>query len=323
MGELPIVGGEPQEQRTRVAGVTAKARRLLGGRSGAPRKKRPFWVELPVLAGVALVLALLIKTFLAQAFYIPSPSMMGTLRVGDRVVVDKLTPGLGAGPSRGEVVVFHDPDNWLRNEAGQQPGGNSVVRGMQGVLSTVGLMPDPSEKDLIKRVIAVGGDRISCQGTGPVYVNGRALAEPYLPAGTTPCGDRGFGPLTVPAGSIWVLGDNRGDSSDSRYHMDEPGGGAVPVKDVVGRALAVAWPPTHWGTLPISAASAAAAATAPGTPPAPASPAPASPAPASPAPASAGLAAGGPTLVGAAGLAVTALLTRRRRRRWSARGSAR
>jgi signal peptidase I len=215
--------------------------------------KRTFWKELPVLIVVALVLALLLKTFLVQAFSIPSPSMEDTLRIGDRVLVDKLTPNFGARPSRGEVVVFHDPSDWLAGEPGEQPSNNAVMRGLQDALSFIGLMPSVSEKDLIKRVIAVGGDTVSCRGNGPVYVNGKALSEPYLFPGSTPCGDMNFGPLKVPANSIWVRGDNRQHSADSRYHMDEPGGGAVPDSKVICRAVVVAWPISHWKTLPIPA----------------------------------------------------------------------
>ncbi|MFI6449218.1 signal peptidase I [Kitasatospora sp. NPDC050543] len=220
------------------------------GKSRRARTQRPLWKELPVLVVVALVLSVMIKTFLVQPFSIPSGSMMNTLRIGDRVLVDKLTPHFGSGPSRGDVVVFRDPSDWLRGEPGGHQSGNSVLRGAQDALSWLGLLPSASEKDLIKRVIAVGGDTISCSGTGPVYVNGKPLDEPYLYPGATPCGDQNFGPLKVPAGSLWMMGDHRNDSSDSRYHMDEPGGGAVPESAVVGRAIAVAWPLTHGRTLP-------------------------------------------------------------------------
>ncbi|MEY9873804.1 signal peptidase I [Streptacidiphilus sp. MAP12-33] len=215
------------------------------------KKQRSFWKELPILVIVALALALLIKTFLVQAFSIPSGSMENTLQVGDRVLVDKLTPNFGAKPSRGEVVVFHDPSDWLAGEPGQQQSSNGFVRGFQDVLSWIGLMPSVNEKDLIKRVIAVGGDTISCKGTGPVYVNGKALTEPYLYPGSTACGDKNIPTFKVPADSIYVMGDHRQDSLDSRYHSDEPGGGSVPDKDVVGRAIVVAWPISHWKTLPI------------------------------------------------------------------------
>lgn len=229
---------------------TEARHRPAAGPSKEPKRRRPFWKELPLLIGIALVLALVIKTFLVQAFSIPSGSMENTLQIGDRVLVDKLPPTLGAKPSRGEVVVFHDPNNWLADEPSGQSG-NALTRGVLDVLSTVGLAPSADEKDLIKRVIAVGGDTVSCHGDGPVYVNGKALNEPYLYPGSTPCGDANFGPLTVPADSMWVMGDNRQHSADSRYHMDEPGGGAVPVSKAIGRAITVAWPITHWKTLPI------------------------------------------------------------------------
>lgn len=211
--------------------------------------QRSFWKELPILIGIALVLALVIKTFFVQAFSIPSESMQNTLQKGDRVLVDKFTPWFGAEPERGDVVVFHDPGGWL-NEAPQQSS-NTVVRGVQNVLSFIGLMPSADEKDLIKRVIAVGGDTVECAGSGPVKVNGKALDEPYVYPGATPCGDKPFGPVKVPDGRIWVMGDHRNDSWDSRFHMDQPGGGTVPVKNVVGRAFVVAWPVSRWSTLPV------------------------------------------------------------------------
>lgn len=151
-----------------------------GTRRSRTRKNRPFWVELPLLIGIALVLALLIKTFLVQAFSIPSDSMQNTLQQGDRVLVDKLTPWFGSEPERGEVIVFHDPADWLANVPVDPP--NTV----QKVLSFVGVMPSAEEKDLIKRVIGVGGDTVECEGDGPVKVNGTALDEPYVFPGNTP-----------------------------------------------------------------------------------------------------------------------------------------
>ncbi len=132
-----------------------------GGDGPERKKQRAFWKELPLLIGIALVLALLIKTFLVQAFSIPSESMMNTLQRGDRVLVDKLTPWFGSEPERGEVVVFHDPGGWLSEPA---PEPNAVQR----VLSWIGLMPDSSQQDLIKRVIAVGGDTVECKKGGKV-----------------------------------------------------------------------------------------------------------------------------------------------------------
>ncbi|MGV9271238.1 signal peptidase I [Kitasatospora sp. NPDC003701] len=215
----------------------------------AERRKRPFWQELPILVVVALLLSLGIKVFFVQAFSIPSGSMQHTLEKGDRVLVDKLTPWFGATPERGEVVVFRDPGGWLDEPAA--PSGNSVVQGIRKALSVVGLMPSEDEKDLIKRVIAVGGDTVECNAGSPVKVNGVPLDEPYLYPGATPCGDAPAGTVKVPKDRIWVMGDHRNDSRDSRYHTDEPGGGFVPVDNVIGRAFVVAWPLGHWDTLPV------------------------------------------------------------------------
>ncbi|WP_330460060.1 signal peptidase I [Streptomyces sp. NBC_00820] len=236
--------GTPEEKRPRAAsegdGRDETAR--------PPKKPRSFWKELPILIGIALVLALLIKTFLVQAFSIPSDSMQNTLQQGDRVLVDKLTPWFGSKPGRGEVVVFHDPDSWLAGEPTPNP--NAV----QKVLSWIGLMPSVNEKDLIKRVIGVGGDTVECKGTGPLMVNGKALNEPYVYPGNTPCTDDEVGgrfKVKVPQGYIWVMGDHRQNSSDSRYHQSDQHHGMVPVKDVVGRAIVKAWPINRWGTLPV------------------------------------------------------------------------
>ncbi|UXY22178.1 signal peptidase I [Streptomyces cynarae] len=219
-----------------------------GGQGGDPKKQRSFWKELPLLIGIALVLALLIKTFLVQAFSIPSDSMQNTLQQGDRVLVDKLTPWFGSKPSRGEVVVFHDPDNWLAGEP------TSTPNALQTALSWIGLMPSAEEKDLIKRVIGVAGDTIECKNTGPLLVNGKPLNEPYVYPGNTPCSvddQGGQFKVTVPPGKIWVMGDHRQNSLDSRYHQQDKYRGFVPVGNVVGRAIVIAWPPTRWDTLPI------------------------------------------------------------------------
>ncbi|MFF7143009.1 signal peptidase I [Streptomyces nodosus] len=218
------------------------------GQEPQPSKQRSFWRELPLLIGIALVLALLIKTFLVQAFSIPSDSMQNTLQQGDRVLVDKLTPWFGSEPSRGEVVVFHDPDNWLAGEPTTTP------NALQTALSWIGLMPSVEEKDLIKRVVGVAGDTIECKGTGPLKVNDKSLNEPYVYPGNTPCSvddQGGQFRVTVPPGKIWVMGDHRQNSLDSRYHQQDEHQGFVPVGNVVGRAIVIAWPPTRWDTLPI------------------------------------------------------------------------
>ncbi|MEU1279556.1 signal peptidase I [Streptomyces sp. NPDC005805] len=209
------------------------------------KKQRSFWKELPLLIGIALLLALLIKTFLLQAFSIPSDSMMNTLQRGDRVLVDKLTPWFGSEPERGEVVVFHDPGGWLVGE----PTPEQNV--FQQFLSFIGLMPSAEDKDLIKRTIAVAGDTVECKKGGPVKVNGKALDEPYLYPGSSACDDAPFGPFKVPEDRIWVMGDNRQNSQDSRYHMEDANRGFVPVDEVVGRAVVVAWPLNRWATLPV------------------------------------------------------------------------
>ncbi|MFF5441910.1 signal peptidase I [Streptomyces achromogenes] len=236
-------GGEGTPEGEPRAGTAAPAAGARG-----PRQSRSFWKELPILIGIALVLALLIKTFLVQAFSIPSDSMQNTLQQGDRVLVDKLTPWFGSEPERGEVVVFHDPDNWLAGEPTPTP--NPV----QKVLSWIGLMPSAEEKDLIKRVIAVGGDTVECKNSGPLKVNGKALDEPYVYPGNTPCSvdDQG-GQFTVkvPKGYIWVMGDHRQNSRDSRYNQSDKNHGMVPVDKVVGRAIVKAWPINRWGTLPV------------------------------------------------------------------------
>ncbi|MGW2816357.1 signal peptidase I [Streptomyces sp. NPDC001415] len=219
-----------------------------GPRRPKAGKHRSFWKELPILIGVALVLALLIKTFLVQAFSIPSESMQNTLQPGDRVLVDKLTPWFGSEPGRGEVVVFHDPANWLAGEPHSAP---NVV---QKVLSFIGVMPSANEQDLIKRVIGVAGDTVECKGTGPLKVNGKALVEPYVHPGSTPCTVDDLGgqfKVTVPNGKMWVMGDNRQKSADSRYHQNDKNHGFVPVDEAVGRAFVVAWPVSHWATLPV------------------------------------------------------------------------
>jgi signal peptidase I len=202
----------------------------------------------PILIGIALVIALVLKTFLLQAFVIPSGSMENTLQIGDRVLVDKLTPWFGSKPSRGDVVVFQDPGHWLEGEP--QPKPDPVgIKQLKEFFISLGLLPSSNEQDLIKRVIGVPGDTVACcDRQGRITVNGQALDEPYVMPGNPPSMIR-FS-LKVPPGRLWVMGDHRSDSADSRYHMNEPGGGTVPENLVVGRAIVVAWPVSHWAMLP-------------------------------------------------------------------------
>ncbi|WP_267244601.1 signal peptidase I [Streptomyces sp. PR69] len=241
----PAVTDQPREpQEPQEPQESGEGEAKDGGGTGQ-KKQRSFWKELPLLIGIALILALLIKTFLLQAFSIPSDSMQNTLQRGDRVLVDKLTPWFGSEPERGEVVVFEDPAGWLAGEPTADP---NVI---QRFLSLIGLMPSADEKDLIKRTIAIGGDTVECKKGGPVKVNGKVLDEPYVFPGNTPCDDQPFGPLKVPDGMIWVMGDHRQNSQDSRYHMEDKNGGFVPVDKVVGRAVVIAWPVNRWSTLPV------------------------------------------------------------------------
>ncbi|NJP65535.1 signal peptidase I [Streptomyces spiramenti] len=242
-------GDESGDMDGRTPGPAEPGEGEDGGREGRGRtKNRSFWKELPILIGVALVLALLIKTFLLQAFSIPSDSMQNTLQRGDRVLVDKLTPWFGATPDRGEVIVFRDPGGWLpppANEGGFWP---TVQEG----LSQIGLMPSAEDQNLIKRVIAVGGDTVECQEGGPVTVNGVAVQETdFIFPGNSACDDRPFGPIDIPEGRLWVMGDHRQDSQDSRFHMNGPGGGTVAEDSVVGRAIVVAWPINRWSVLSV------------------------------------------------------------------------
>jgi signal peptidase I len=203
------------------------------------RRRRSFLRELPVIVVTALVISVLIKTFLVQAFFIPSGSMETTLHgcptcLGDRVLVNKLVTHTG-GIHRGDVVVFRDSSGWLSGPT-RTPG----LRGhIHNVLEFIGIAPSSTESDLIKRVIGVGGDTVEGHN-GKVFVNGTRLDEPYVFKGNSPSG--GNFSVTVPAGKLWVMGDHRAASADSRAHMDDPGQGFVPESDVVGRAFVIVWP---------------------------------------------------------------------------------
>ena len=202
--------------------------------------------ELPILVVSALVLSIIVKTFLVQFFYIPSGSMENTLQVNDRVGVNKLG-AIFSDIKRGEVVVFRDPAEWLSAPYDESKGLAKIVK---DGLVFVGIMPDPAKQYLIKRVIGVGGDRVVCCSTsGKIEVNGVEVDEPYIYAGNKPS-DSTFN-VTVPKGFIWVMGDHRGASADSRFHTDDPNKGMVPLDKVTGRALFVIWPLKHLGVLEV------------------------------------------------------------------------
>jgi signal peptidase I len=187
-------------------------------------------VELPILLLVALVAAWLLKAHVAQAYHIPSGSMEPQLEVGDRVVVSRLAYRVH-DPRRGDIIVFDAPEG---------DSGRGGVLGFVGeVLEGVGLRR-PDETELIKRVIALPGEEVQARG-GRVLVNGRELVEPYLPPDVATAD---FGPVVVPPDEVFVLGDNRSNSADSRGPL-----GTVPEDDIVGRAIARVWPPGRWANL--------------------------------------------------------------------------
>jgi signal peptidase I len=214
-----------------------------------PRKRSSFWRELPFLVLIALVLALLIKTFLVQAFFIPSGSMENTLQIGDRVLVNKLVYRI-RDVHRGEIIVFKGPPSWQENpEFTYHPPSNPIAKFFHNIGSALGVAA-PSSKDFIKRVIGVGGDHVVCCDThGHITVNGVALVEPYLYPGVKPS-EQNFD-ITVPKDHLWVMGDHRDSSADSRSHLSDGEDGTIPTDDVVGRAFVKVWPPKHWGTLPV------------------------------------------------------------------------
>lgn len=218
-----------------------KERRSAGQKGGSLLK------ELVLIIGVALVLSVLVRTFIAQAFFVPSSSMEDTLLIQDRILASKLSTDLG-GVNRGEIVVFTDPGDWLP-EPELPAGAAGVVR---NALMFVGLLPSDTGEDLVKRVIGIGGDRVvCCDADGRITVNGVALDESaYLKPGNGT--DQVRFDIVVPDNRVFVMGDNRADSSDSRYHLDEANG-TVSVESVVGRVIAVVWPIAHWSGEPIPA----------------------------------------------------------------------
>ena len=202
--------------------------------------------DLLVMAVIAGVVALLIKAFVIQAFRIPSASMEDTLQVGDRVLVNKLVYHL-RGIHRGDIVVFSGQGSW--DPPAPPLPANPVDRAFHDVLRAVGL--ETAGTDYIKRVIGLPGDRVACcDARGRVTVNGVPLSEgSYLYPGNVPSALR-FS-IVVPPGRLWVMGDHRGDSADSRYYPNAVGHGTIPESAVVGRAFAIVWPPSQLRVLPI------------------------------------------------------------------------
>lgn len=201
-------------------------------------KKGSFLRELPIIIVSALIVSIVVKTFLLHFFYIPTGSMENTLQIGDRIAVNKFG-ALFSEVKRGEVVVFGDPDNWLGQV--QQTDDPKLLALIKSGLITVGVLPDPAKQYLIKRVIGVGGDNVTCcDAEGKLQVNGVSINEPYIYSGDKPSETK-FN-VDVPEGFLWVMGDHRAASADSRYQPDSANEGMVPLSKVVGRATFIVWP---------------------------------------------------------------------------------
>ncbi|MFN3538597.1 signal peptidase I [Rhodococcus sp. SBT000017] len=229
------------------------------------RRRVPSWLrEIAVLVIVALVLSVSLQTFVGRVYFIPSESMEPTLHgcagcTGDRIVVDKMTFRFG-DPEPGDVVVFRAPSSSWNVGYSSARSTNPIAKALQDAGSWVGLVA-PDENDLVKRVIATGGQTVQCcDAEGRVEVDGQPLDEPYvvmdfpfventLTCETTPQSGRCFVPVTVPTGNLWVMGDNRSGSADSRAHRKDELGGTVPVGDVIGKARLIVLPPSRWGTI--------------------------------------------------------------------------
>jgi signal peptidase I len=210
-------------------------------------KGRSWWIELPILLAFALVLALLIKTFVVQAFFIPSSSMENTLEIGDKVLVNKLVYDFRP-IHRGDIIVFNGDGSWYPTPAQSPPPLTRLWDSITGLFGTA-----PGVHDLIKRVIGIPGDHVACcDPRGRVTVNGVPLNEKsYLYPGNLPSDTR-FS-ITVPPGRLWVMGDHRAVSWDSRGHQQDPGNGTIPEDKVVGRAFLIVAPVRRWGELSIPA----------------------------------------------------------------------
>jgi len=256
---------EPSEPREEPAGpVQPDGARDGAQGSGVPRspgrqhrRRWSAWQELPILIVVALAIALVIKSFVVQPFFIPSSSMEDTLLIGDKVLVNKLVYHF-RGIDRGDIIVFNGTGSWNPPAPTTPPSADPIVRAYDVTLrplfsSIAGLFGTPADQgtDYVKRVIGLPGDHVACcNGQGQVTVNGVPLHESsYLYPGAPPSEIR-FD-ITVPAGRLWLMGDNRTVSDDSRMRQGDPGNGTIPENEVVGRAFVIVWPPSRWRTLPI------------------------------------------------------------------------
>ena len=223
------------------------------GAAATVRRRQRGWVsflrDVVVIILIAVLVSFLVKTFLVRSFYIPSGSMEDTLHINDRILVDEITPDFG-GYDRGDIVVFQDPGGWLPPST--EPARPPVVEAIDWVLALVGLSAPDSDDHLVKRIIGVPGDHVvCCNAIGQITVNGVPIDETdyiKVPTGESAASGDPFD-IVVPEESLWVLGDNRYRSKDSRYNVDQPGKGFVPIENVVGRAFLVTWPFDRFGAL--------------------------------------------------------------------------
>ncbi|MFJ4224961.1 signal peptidase I [Microbacterium sp. NPDC089695] len=222
--------------------------------ASTPRTRRRgilvFLRDVLVIIVIAALVSFVVKTFIVRSFYIPSASMERTLLINDRILVDELTPRW-TGYERGDVVVFKDPGGWLDGQP-QTPAQPPLVEAVDWVLNLVGISASDSQDHLVKRVIGTSGDHVvCCNALGQITINGAPVDElSYLnlPDGDTAASNEPFD-VVVPEGSLWLLGDNRDRSRDSRAHQDLPSGGFVPLDNVVGKAFLTTWPFDRMGTI--------------------------------------------------------------------------
>lgn len=233
---------------TRSTRLGSESRAQPGQKKTKKQSVLLFIRDLIIIFVVALLISFLIKTFLVRSFYIPSGSMRNTLQVYDRIIVNQLEPRFSP-IGHGDVVVFRDPGGWLPPQQDVQQ--NPIAASADWLMSAVGLSASDSNDHLIKRAIGLPGDHVvCCNALGQLSVNGIPLAEPYvlLPAGETTVSKDDFD-VVIPADSLWVMGDNRYNSKDSRYNGETPGKGYVPIENVVGRAVVISWPLARWSWL--------------------------------------------------------------------------
>jgi signal peptidase I len=238
--EIDTVTDDDSATASDATAPTRRRRKKLSG-------WRAFLRDVALILIAAIVISFLIKTFLIRSFYIPSESMQNTLQVNDRIIVNELVPDV-VPIERGDIVVFRDPGGWLQQQP--EPEQHPVVAFFDWLLSIVGLTAPDSNDHLIKRVIGLPGDHVvCCNEFGQMEVNGVPLDETglyvLLPDGVTKISRDDFD-IVVPDDSLWVMGDNRYNSEDSRYQQDTPGMGFVPFDHVVGRAILISWPIDRW-----------------------------------------------------------------------------